>query len=45
METNAYWCSYLLFLGAHGGAVVFGHYAISRKATGSIPDGVIGIFH
>jgi hypothetical protein len=30
--------------GAHGGVVVR-HYATNRQVAGSIPDGVIGIFH
>jgi hypothetical protein len=28
-----------------GGAFNFGHCATSRKVAGSIPDGVIAIFH
>ena len=28
-----------------GGAAGWGHYSTSRKVAGSIPDGVIGIFH
>jgi hypothetical protein len=30
---------------ARGGAVGLRHCATSRKVTGSIPDGVTGIFH
>jgi hypothetical protein len=31
--------------GAHGGAVALRCCATSRKVAGSIPDGVVGIFH
>jgi hypothetical protein len=31
--------------GAHGGAVVLRCCATGRKVAGSIPNGVIGIFH
>jgi hypothetical protein len=34
-----------VFVGVRGGAVGLRHYATSRKVAGSIPYGVIVIFH
>jgi hypothetical protein len=35
----------ILPFGVHGGACWLRHRATSQKVAGSIPDGVIGIFH
>jgi hypothetical protein len=37
--------SAILRWGQRGGPVGSRHYATKRKVAGSIPDGVIGIFH
>jgi hypothetical protein len=40
-----FFVSYTKIWGARGGTVGLRHCATNRKATGSIPDGIIEMFH